>query len=141
MASTKKRVYTKEQRDNRMIKQKIWNSNNKEKVAAYKKAWRIKNPYHIDQQIQYRQDKKEAVYKFLGNKCKNCGENDPIYFQIDHVHNDGNLDRNSPNKTHVHTLKKYLENPERFQLLCANCNWAKRMNGGKPYKPKKKKKR
>tara|TARA_B100000745_G_C19918927_1_gene308765 strand:+ start:52 stop:495 length:444 start_codon:yes stop_codon:yes gene_type:complete len=143
MPSTKKvdkrkRVYTKEQKDNRAIKHKIWASNNKEKVAIYLKAWRIQNALYMkDQQIQYRQDKKEAVYKFLGNKCKNCRENDPIYFQIDHVKNDGNLERNGSDKTHIHSLKKYLENPERFQLLCANCNWAKRMNGGKLYKPKK----
>ena len=30
-------------------------------------------------------------------------------------------------------LHQYLKEPERYQLLCANCNHAKRMNGGKLY--------
>tara|TARA_R110000751_G_C13411126_1_gene439006 strand:+ start:51 stop:473 length:423 start_codon:yes stop_codon:yes gene_type:complete len=140
VVSTKKRVYTKEQKDNNVIKNNIWLSNNKEKVAISKKAYRIKNAVYLkEHQKQYNQNKKEIVHKFLGNKCKNCGENDPIYFQIDHVYNDGNLERKGSNKTRTHSLKKYLENPEKYQLLCANCNWAKRMNNGKLYKPKKRK--
>jgi hypothetical protein len=38
------------------------------------------------------------------------------------------------------SVNKYKENPKRYQLLCANCNYAKHRNGGKLYKPKKKRK-
>ena len=85
--------------------------------------------------------KKKEVYNLLGNKCVNCGEDDPIYFQIDHVNNDGYIERAQKNgRQDIYVIKKYLETPERYQLLCANCNWAKHMNDGKLYKPKKKKK-
>ena len=86
--------------------------------------------------------KKKAVHKLLGNICKNCGEDDPIYFQIDHVNNDGHIERSQKNgRQDIYVIKKYLETPERYQLLCANCNWAKRMNDGKLYKPKRKRRK
>ena len=87
-----------------------------------------------------------ALYVLMGNKCVCCGENNPIYFHIDHVKNDGYLGRGSSNsgkrkyKTSKVNKKTYLANPKKFQILCANCNWAKHMNGGKLYKPKKKRK-
>ena len=74
----------------------------------------------------------------LGGKCVCCGENDPMYLQIDHVNNDGHLDKKQGDNRR--SIDKYLELPEKFQLLCANCNHAKHKNGGKLYKPKKKRK-
>ena len=82
--------------------------------------------------------RKNNLFDLMENKCKCCGETNPIYFQIDHVNNDGHLERkNRSRRGPKLTLKKYLEAPEKFQLLCANCNWAKQQNGGKLYKPKK----
>ena len=87
-------------------------------------------------------NRKNSLFDLMDNKCKCCGEDDPIYLQIDHVNNDGHLERkNRSRRGPKLTLKKYLEAPEKFQLLCANCNWAKQQNGGKLYKPKKKRKR
>jgi hypothetical protein len=78
---------------------------------------------------------RDIIIKLLDSKCKVCGITDPIYFQIDHVNNDGHIDRKKGQG--LVTLRRYMQTPERFQLLCANCNHAKRMNGGKIYKPKK----
>jgi hypothetical protein len=141
---------TREQLDERNRIQKTRYANDEEYrkgVAERGKEWRDKYQWtRTEKQKLYREEnrneinvralssyhkKKKVIYDLLGNECKHCGEQDPIYFQIDHVNNDGSLDRNKI------TLKKYLENPERYQLLCANCNWAKRMNNGKLYKPKK----
>ena len=141
-----KRVFTKKQKENNASKHNIWLSNNKEKVAISKKAWRIKNENvlkNIKYQRERRQNLRKQLYDMMGNKCVCCGEKDSIYFHIDHVKNDGNLDRPLTEKkdkgTYVKafclTTKQYLETPERFQLLCANCNWAKHRNGGKLYKP------
>jgi len=85
-----------------------------------------------------------ALYVLMGNKCVCCGENDPIYFQIDHVKNDGYLGRKSSSlgkrRSSRVNKKTYLATPKRYQLLCANCNIAKHYNGGKLYKPKKRRK-
>ena len=131
----------------RIEQQRQYRADNPEVMNRYnkKRSIKLKIKYATDE--KYRQTcrdtgvsnyyrNKKVVHKLLGNKCVCCGENNPIYFNIDHVNNDGHLDKSS-----VYTLKKYLENPERYQLLCANCNQAKKLNGGKLYKPKKKRKR
>ena len=137
---------------------------NKEQMLQYKKDYFIKNKERITkrQRAKYEKDKQNPlimkqkrdyarvycqksrleIYRLEGNKCICCGEDDPIYFQIDHVNDDGWVERKrkrlgnggSPQVT----LSKYLKEPDRYQLLCANCNWAKRLNG-ELYKPKKKK--
>ena len=90
-----------------------------------------------------RKDKLE-IYRLEGNVCLCCGIDDPIYFNIDHVDNDGHLERKKQNSGkitgNILTLAKYLKNPKRYQILCANCNWAKHKNGGELYNPKKRRK-
>jgi hypothetical protein len=88
------------------------------------------------------QEERQTLNDIMGGECICCGENDPIYFNIDHVKNDGYQER-YPCGVRIGkiTLTKYKENPKKYQLLCANCNWAKHVNGGKLYKPKKKKKK
>ena len=140
---------TREQLDERNRRQKIKYASDEEyrkKNTDRFQAWKMENP---EWARQYRKDnserintrwkadyhkKKKVVHNLLGNKCKNCGEDDPIYHQIDHVNNDGHIEGYD-----IYAIKKYLETPERYQLLCANCNWAKRMNGGQLYKPKRRK--
>ncbi len=80
--------------------------------------------------------RRKEVEKFLGNKCVVCKETDRIYFQIDHVYNDATYSKSGSYQASV-SLKDVIKEPKRYQLMCANCNHAKRMNGGKIYKPKK----
>ena len=87
---------------------------------------------------QWAKKRTEDLYKLMGGKCVCCGIDDSIYFSIDHVNNDGYLERKNGKTKKKLTVSKYLEAPERYQLLCANCNWAKHVNGGKLYKPKRK---
>tara|TARA_Y100001951_G_scaffold55170_1_gene43777 strand:- start:171 stop:770 length:600 start_codon:yes stop_codon:yes gene_type:complete len=105
-------------------------------------AYRVKNKAQLNKNsaLKVEADKAE-IFRLEGNKCVCCGIDDPMYFQIDHVNNDGSgrkTEKVRRNRKRV-TLKAYLENPKNFQLLCANCNIAKHWNGGKLYKPKKKK--
>ena len=126
--------YMREYRAKNPEKIKLWPSSldRLEQMAKY----RLKNRTHINQLARLKNitDRQEMT-RLLGNKCKACGEDDPIYFQIDHINNDGYLEKRSIE------LRDYLKNPKKFQLLCANCNQAKKLNGGKLYKPKKKRKR
>ena len=121
--------------------------------AKYRKFNRSNNMEYLR---EYRRNNRNQIFDMMGNKCVCCGENDPIYFHIDHVKNDGHIDRPilekkdkitsnfRKGKTYVKpfylTIKQYLATPKRYQILCANCNWAKHKNGGKLYKPKNKKK-
>ena len=77
------------------------------------------------------------MFELLGNKCVCCGESDPVYFQIDHINNDADYSGPNSNKAGSIQLRHYLAEPDRYQLLCANCNYAKRMNSGELYCPEK----
>ena len=75
------------------------------------------------------------MFKLMGNACVCCGERDPLFFQIDHIHNDADYSGLNSNNARSIQLHQYLAEPERYQLLCANCNYAKRMNNGELYRP------
>jgi hypothetical protein len=60
--------------------------------------------------------------KFLdqhGSICQCCGESEYRFLQIDHVNDDGAIDRQKNGKQCERWKGK-------LQVLCANCNWAKR---------------
>ena len=73
--------------------------------------------------------KRLELLAFLGGKCVRCGFKDTRALQIDHVNCDGA----------VHRLRKISNssferdvraNRRAFQVLCANCNWIKRVENG-----------
>lgn len=66
------------------------------------------------------------------DRCACCGEAEEAFLQLDHVENDGHLDRKA-HKTSAKlfaVLKRLVWPRGRYQLLCANCNFGKLMNGG-----------
>lgn len=68
---------------------------------------------------------RDAVLELLGGVCKRCGFSDSRALQVDHVYGDGNKERVACRNSRS-LLAKILYSPERYQLLCANCNWIKR---------------
>lgn len=80
-----------------------------------------------------------SLFLKMGGKCKICGFADFRALQIDHVKGDGCIDRKERLKLYkplggerregfYRTVSKSIDNNEnRFQLLCANCNWIKRV--------------
>lgn len=91
-----------------------------EKKLMYMRGWREK--VRLD------------VLKFVGGEkglvCIKCGFSDIKALQIDHVNGGGrkelrelSFDKN--NKQYLEHIKK---NPIGYQLLCANCNWIKKVD-------------
>ena len=80
-----------------------------------------------------------AVFAVLGNKCARCGFDDGRALQIDHVHGDGAADRKKfkGHRLRIKFFKHVIENPERYQILCANCNWIKRVEERQESTPRK----
>lgn len=77
---------------------------------------------------------RRAIFTKHGNKCKSCGFDNPKALQIDHVNGGGHKERITVGRYAI--LKKALEDTTgTYQLLCANCNWIKRIDnkehGGK----------
>lgn len=65
---------------------------------------------------------RKAVIAYLGGKCQLCGFSDERALQVDHINGDGYKDR-----SHACWMAKVLREPSRYQLLCANCNFIKRV--------------
>ncbi len=79
---------------------------------------------------------KNEVFNAYGNKCVCCGETEPKFLQLDHVNNDGAAHRKEMKHSgsFVYSYAKKHNYPDIFQLLCANCNWAKGLFGECPHK-------
>lgn len=72
----------------------------------------------------YRAELKTKVFALLGNKCVRCGFTDKRTLQIDHKYGGGVQHIRSA--CQVTRFIHILNNPNLYQILCANCNWIKR---------------
>lgn len=79
--------------------------------------------------------KLDAFDAYGGARCACCGETAIEFLQLDHVHNDGAVDRKRGLVGGA--IYRWLKNhgyPIGFQVLCANCNFAKGLHGYCPHK-------
>ena len=71
---------------------------------------------------------RETVLLALGNKCCLCGFSDTRTLQIDHINGGGVKEKKEITSTYyIHVLKEFESGSKKYQLLCANCNWIKRV--------------
>ena len=94
----------------------------KPRVLAANRAW----------QTEYRASLRAEMLSEYGGCCSCCGESESMFLQLDHIENDGHLDRKihrTSTKLFAH-LKRLGWPKDRYQLLCANCNFGKLLNGG-----------
>lgn len=88
----------------------------------YRAAERIRNLVRI---LKYRTD----LVTLLGARCLSCDFSDIRALQLDHIHGGGSkeLDKNGNISMYYYYLKHPEEAKEKLQVLCANCNWIKRV--------------
>jgi hypothetical protein len=90
--------------------------------------------------------KYEVLSHYSGEqpKCKTCGFDDIRALCLDHINNDGNIERlligkgkrRSCNSEQIYSMVKKNNFPERYQVLCFNCNQIKAIEVRKlRYKP------
>jgi hypothetical protein len=102
-----------------------------QKAAEYAKKWRQRHPGHHKKYAQRNailnrqraRDERLRLIKEFGGTCTSCGETDPIVLTFDHVQNDGANHRRTVRGKNIIDLVKSA--PEKYQLLCQNCNWRK----------------
>ena len=106
---------------------------NKESIQKKRTENRDKNKDKINSQRNKSRNEKYAKYrkqllKKLGDKCKNCGYENPDALRIDHIENTGNLDKKKFNRKDDF-YRYYNERPfeaiKYLQILCQNCNMIK----------------
>ena len=83
----------------------------------------------------YRLNNKRLVMEHYGDGCACCGEKELIFLVIDHINGGGTKHKKSISRIggNFYTWLRLNNFPEGFQVLCQNCNWAKRM-GECPHK-------
>lgn len=104
--------------------------NGKYKTKARERVW-------ADAVKAKKQRVKDAVFgAYGGYRCACCGETEPKFLSIDHINNDGAQWRKDTLGSRLATgwrtyqwLQKHSF-PAGYQVLCMNCNFGKRMNGG-----------
>ena len=86
---------------------------------------------------------KRVVFDYYSDgklECACCGEKEYKFLTLDHKDNDGNEDRRQhPNQaTGKKLYARLIKNkfPEKFQLLCFNCNMRKGIDGICPHEVK-----
>lgn len=84
--------------------------------------WNIRNR---EKKRQEARELRDRLFVLLGGKvCNVCGYSDERALCFDHKNADGFLDRKH-GKSPVRIWQEALLEPERFQVLCMNCNWKK----------------
>jgi hypothetical protein len=79
---------------------------------------------------------RNEVISHYGGRCSCCGETEDIFLCIDHMDNDGGKHRRSIENSggiHFYRWLKKHNYPDRFQVLCWNCNSAKAYRGQCPH--------
>jgi hypothetical protein len=68
-----------------------------------------------------------------GGECACCGEDEPMFLTIDHVNGNGAEERRVYKGGHTSAFLRMIIDegfPDRYQLLCWNCNCGRHRNGG-----------
>lgn len=76
---------------------------------------------------------KRKFFEMYGAKCSCCSDDRQIFLTLDHVKGDGAQHRkkcNTPWNAYRDAVLAF--EPSKFQVLCANCNFAKRTAGACP---------
>lgn len=107
---------------------------------ACRTLWRYKNEKGYKENQEKRTvDRRIKLMRIVigeyGGECNCCGESNEKFLTIDHVNNDGKLEKTSSGKSRVNGSQLYskiIKNkfPVNYQVLCMNCNWGKARNKG-----------
>lgn len=90
-----------------------------------RRLWLAKHP---EKASRYKQSERERlrskIFEVLGAICKACGFADIRALQVDHIEGGGNEEKRKLGRANGY-LRHILKNPQKYQILCANCNTIK----------------
>lgn len=97
----------------------------RENLEVMRKQGRDTARRHPETQLKRNRKIRLRAIAILGDKCVRCGFSDERALQVDHVDGGGNKERRRIGTTRVYYL--VLKDSSPYQLLCANCNWIKKV--------------
>jgi len=104
---------------------KQWRKENPDYMKGWEKQHPERKKYHKQKNTKY----KIKCIEAYGGKCKCCSEERMVFLCVDHINNDGNIHRKKLKTRGGSQMYLWLignDFPEGFQVLCMNCNHAKR---------------
>jgi len=107
---------------------KGYRERNREQINATQREWCRNNRQACVKHAQKSKNKQQLVaFQKLGGVCCKCGFADIRALQIDHVMGNGVVERAANGRCSYSLYSRVLKDSKnKFQLLCANCNWIKR---------------
>lgn len=80
---------------------------------------------------EWQRKRRGIVLERLGNRCVRCGLDDQRVLQVDHINGGGRKEKRELRGSwdYFNGLTKLTDEElfAKYQLLCANCNWIKRL--------------
>jgi len=136
----KRRVYRLSHKDEIAKWNRDYYRRNKARIREQAKEWYQKNREKVLKRKRERErarhlEARLAAIKALGGQCIRCGFADFRALQIDHVFGGGRkelLGEVWGKEGYIRYYQRIAADPnkEKYQLLCANCNWIKRWEQG-----------
>lgn len=131
----RKKARERYQRDGAQIrlKNKIWYDKNKEEINRCRREKYANSPFEhkLTNKIEVQRVRLKTLEHIkYPAVCERCGESNFLVLTIDHINNDGQEERkkHSTIQTWRRILKmKKNDARKRYQVLCRNCNWLKRI--------------
>lgn len=74
----------------------------------------------------------KQVLEMYGTSCKCCQESNPAFLTVDHINNDGHIERKTNFRSNSYS-KLLKQKRTDIQILCWNCNCAKQRIGTCPH--------
>lgn len=106
---------------------KEWYQANKERASEYAKRWHLQNRDTSNaNRARESQEARNKILEKFGNKCTRCGFDDKRALQIDHINGGGQKEIKKINNSRKYYLYVLQDTTNKYQILCANCNWIKR---------------
>jgi hypothetical protein len=112
-----------------------------EYITNYRRKWQKDFPEKVRQYAHdFKVKRRNELLDFLGDKCGKCGFVDRRAFQIDHKNGGGSKERKLVRAGLLGVMYKMMKNGpvgfrQKYQLLCANCNWIKRLENNEIKRP------
>ena len=110
-----------------------YRENHREELRArqHEYYWSNREKRLVSCQASHRR-KRLALIAIMGGKCVQCGFSDVRALQVDHPNGNGKKHRASFKNLTI--FYQYVrEHPKEFVLLCANCNFIKRVEDYKSH--------
>lgn len=103
------------------------------RIRAVGRTWHWRHRLQVLQKSRRQRDAVwDRLFALYGAVCVCCGEIDRVFLTVDHVNNDGKIDR-AKFKDGTASLRLWLSRQPKlpnYRILCFNCNLGRARNAG-----------